>query len=45
MQLQKKSFASADEVRPMADMGRVEVVKIGDGVVGKATFGSRLAVV
>ena len=38
MQLQKKSFESADEVRPMADKGRVEIVKIGDGVVGKATF-------
>jgi uncharacterized cupin superfamily protein len=38
VQLQKKSFESADEVRPMADMGRVEIVRIGDGVVGKATF-------
>ena len=38
MQLQKKSFQSADEVRPMADKGRVEILKIGDGVVGKATF-------
>jgi uncharacterized cupin superfamily protein len=38
MQLEKKSFASPDEVRPMADHGRVELVKVGDGVVGKATF-------
>jgi uncharacterized cupin superfamily protein len=38
VQLQKKSFASPDEVRSMADRGRVELVKIGDGVVGKATF-------
>ncbi len=38
MQLQKKSFASPDEVRPMADKGRVELVAIGDVLVGKATF-------
>jgi uncharacterized cupin superfamily protein len=38
VQLQKKSFESADEVRPMADKGQVEILKIGDGVVGKATF-------
>ena len=38
MQLQKKSFESADEVRPMAGKGQVEILKIGDGVVGKATF-------
>jgi len=38
VQLQKKSFESADEVRPMADKGRVEILNIGDGVVGKATF-------
>ena len=38
MELQKKSFGSPDEVRPMADKGRVELVRIGDGVVGKATF-------
>jgi hypothetical protein len=29
MQLQKKSFQSPDEVRPMADKGRIELVKIG----------------
>jgi hypothetical protein len=38
MQLEKKNFGSPDEVRPMADKGRVEIVKIGDGVVGKVTF-------
>jgi uncharacterized cupin superfamily protein len=38
VQLQKKSFESADEVRSMADKGRVEIVRIGDGVVGRATF-------
>jgi quercetin dioxygenase-like cupin family protein len=38
MQLQKKSFSSADEVRPMSGMGEVEIVKVGDGVVGRATF-------
>ena len=32
MRLQKKSFGSPDEVRPMADKGRVELVKVGDGV-------------
>jgi uncharacterized cupin superfamily protein len=38
VQLEKKSFGSPDEVRPMADKGRVELVRVGDGVVGKATF-------
>jgi quercetin dioxygenase-like cupin family protein len=38
MQLEKKNFGSPDEVRPMADKGRVELIKIGDGVVGKVTF-------
>jgi uncharacterized cupin superfamily protein len=38
VQLQKKSFEFADEVRPMGDKGQVEILKIGDGVVGKATF-------
>jgi len=35
---EKKSFSSPDEVRPMADKGQVEILKIGEGVVGKATF-------
>ena len=38
MQLQKKSFEFADEVRPTADRGRVEIVKIDDRVVGKGKF-------
>jgi uncharacterized cupin superfamily protein len=38
MQLEKKSFGTPDDIRPMAEMGRVEIVKIGDGVVGRATF-------
>lgn len=38
MNLQKKSFDSPDEVRPMADKGRIEILRIGDDVVGKATF-------
>src|SRR5438270_13796123 len=38
MQLAKKSFSSPDEVRPMSGKGQVEILKIGDGVVGKATF-------
>ena len=38
MQFEKKTFGSPDEVRPMSDKGQVEIVKLGDGVVGKATF-------
>jgi quercetin dioxygenase-like cupin family protein len=38
MPLQKKSFGSPDEVRPMAGKGRIELVKLANGVVGKATF-------
>ena len=38
MPLEKKNFASPDEVRPMAGKGHIEIVKLGDGVVGKATF-------
>ena len=38
MELEKKSFSSPDEVRPFADKGQVEIVKLSDGVVGKATF-------
>jgi len=36
--LEKKSFDDADDTRPFSDKGRVEVVNIGDGVVGLATF-------
>ena len=38
MQVESKRFESADEVRPFAALGRVEIVNIGGGVVGKATF-------
>lgn len=38
MELQKKDFTAPDEVRPFVDKGRVEILKLGDGVVGKATF-------
>ncbi len=38
MDLQKKNFGAPDEIRPMADASRVEILRIGDGVVGKATF-------
>src|SRR3954451_6030248 len=38
MELEKKSFSSPDEVRPFADKGQVEIIKLSDGVVGKATF-------
>lgn len=39
MELQKKSFSSPDEVRPMGGKGQVEIINLGDGVVvGKATF-------
>ena len=37
MQLQKKSFDSPDEVRT-PEKGRVEVVRLGDAVVGRGTF-------
>lgn len=36
--LERRSFDSPDDIRQMADKGRVEIVRIGDGVVGKATF-------
>lgn len=38
MRLEKKSFSSPDEVRPMSGKGQVEILNVGDGVVGKATF-------
>ena len=38
MRLEKKSFSSPDEVRSMSGMGQVEILNVGDGVVGKATF-------
>jgi quercetin dioxygenase-like cupin family protein len=37
--VEKKRFEQADETRPFQDnKGRVELVNVGGGVVGKATF-------
>ena len=36
--LERKRFDHPDEARPFQDKGRVEIVNIGDGVVGRATF-------
>jgi quercetin dioxygenase-like cupin family protein len=36
--LERKRFDDPDEARPFKDKGRVEIVTIGDGVVGRATF-------
>jgi uncharacterized cupin superfamily protein len=38
VQLERKSFSAPEEVREMGGKGRVEILKVGDGVVGKATF-------
>jgi len=38
VRLEKKNFSSPDEVRPMSGKGQVEVVNVGDGIIGKATF-------
>jgi quercetin dioxygenase-like cupin family protein len=38
MQLEKKRFESPDEVRPMSGAGQVELVSVGDGMIGRATF-------
>lgn len=38
MRLEKKGFSSPDEVRPMSGKGQVEILKVGNGVIGKATF-------
>jgi quercetin dioxygenase-like cupin family protein len=35
---EKKRFEDADETRPFASKGRVELVSIGGGAVGRATF-------
>src|SRR5947209_3478751 len=37
-ELERKSFDNPDETRPFQGKGRVEIVKLGDGVVGLATF-------
>jgi uncharacterized cupin superfamily protein len=36
--LERKRFDEADETRPFRDKGHVELVSLGDGVVGRATF-------
>jgi quercetin dioxygenase-like cupin family protein len=36
--LERKRFDDPDEARPFKDKGRVEIVNIGEGVVGRATF-------
>src|ERR1700680_753207 len=36
--LERKSFDDPDETRPFQDKGQVEIVNIGGGVVGRATF-------
>ena len=38
--LERKSFDNPDETRPFRDRGNVKIVKVGDGVVGLATFES-----
>jgi len=43
--LEKKSFSSPDEVRPVGGKGQVEILNVGDGVVGKATYKPGVAVV
>lgn len=36
--LEVKAFDSPDEVRPFADKGRLNVVNVGGGVVGRGVF-------
>jgi quercetin dioxygenase-like cupin family protein len=38
VQLERKSFSAPDEVRQMVGKGKVEILKVGESVVGKATF-------
>ena len=38
--LERKRFDNPDETRPFRDKGHVDIVNIGDGVVGMATFES-----
>ena len=37
-QVEKKRFDNPDETRQFADKGRVEIVNIGGGVVGRVVF-------
>ena len=36
--LERKRFENPDEARPFQGKGQVEIVNIGDGVIGRATF-------
>jgi quercetin dioxygenase-like cupin family protein len=36
--LERKRFDDADETRPFQDKGQVDLVNVGGGVVGRATF-------
>lgn len=36
--LERKRFEEADDTRPFADKGKVEVLNLADGAVGRATF-------
>lgn len=36
--IERKSFRSPDETRPFKDKGKIELVNVGDGMVGRATF-------
>jgi quercetin dioxygenase-like cupin family protein len=36
--LERKSFDDADETRPFQDKGQVDLVNVGGGVIGRATF-------
>jgi quercetin dioxygenase-like cupin family protein len=37
-ELERKRFDDPDDARPFKDKGQVEIVNIGNGVVGRATF-------
>jgi quercetin dioxygenase-like cupin family protein len=37
-ELERKNFDHADEARPFEDKGKVELITIAGGVVGRATF-------
>lgn len=37
-ELERKRFDQAEETRPFGGKGQVELVSIGDGIVGRATF-------
>jgi quercetin dioxygenase-like cupin family protein len=37
-ELEVRNHDQADEVRPFVDKGHVDIVKLGDGTVGRGTF-------